>query len=173
MKQLLTRAERLILMHLFQGIKEIGGTETYDLKSCENFIEILGEGYEYFYDEFLPLDSSIFPLEKSKFVMNILKIYSEIYCVAKEGGANRLMQRSDRFFPGFDGFEERGHYTFCWFAISKMGKFSELHQRLSVIDRELSPAEPMIPKYQRMLAARQAIPSKKITEDQAIAILEA
>lgn len=172
MNKLLTRSERLILMNQFRILASMGGSESYTEYECENIALILENGYEYFYDEFLPNDLTVFSVKESNFVMAVLTIYREIDTLLKSDDCVNIKNRSDLIFPGFDANEESSYYHFCWFVVQKMNRFFEQKDRFNR-GLELSTIEPMIPKYLRMIAARNKIKTNKITEHDAAAILDA
>lgn len=145
----LTKAERSILINQFLMLKLIDkqdSTSHYRVEDYDNFISILHNGYEGFYDEFLPRD--ILPKEVSDEVLDIIYMYDRA-TISYENLSDDEKENIDKYditFRGFDGNEEIEHYGIYKFIIEDLQKFGHMFK-----DEHLNSHSSKLEKYRHQL----------------------
>jgi uncharacterized protein len=171
----LSAGDRLLLMNQFKILQFLNRdrTEEYD-----NYIYILANGYQIYYEEILGgLEDEVGEKDKKvQLVLNILSMYRMI-----EDYKTRHPEDVDitnhhyGVFQGFDGNNEGFHYSFARFVIYKLGRFDE--QLRYGDQRELNSHSPMVQQYEKMINKWQGLSNhnkqwNEFSHDEILSILE-
>lgn len=145
----LTEVERSILINQFLMLKFIDAkdsTSHYAAKDYDNFIDILFNGYEGFYNEILP--EHTVSEDISDEVLKILYMYDRATISYEKltDDEKRLVDKYDITFSGFDGNEEIDHYRIYCFVIEDLKKYQHMFK-----DDHLNSHSPRLEKYREQL----------------------
>ena len=167
----LDKKDRLILINQYKILAKL---DANDATYYKELIQILENGYEIFYSLLDQWIDDEIPVEKSRFVLNILDLYRAIEDLKRKTKDSRLLQHSYGNFKGFDGNNESEYLGFTRFLIEIQGKFQEQKQYYYENDH-LNSHCPMIHKYERMLAKVKEgeISIWQMSTEQALSILDA
>ncbi|MBK0295839.1 YfbU family protein [Bacillus sp. S34] len=120
-----SKEQRVILINQFEILKHLDPSysDYYD-----NKIEILHNGYSYFYDDIVGDLSEDFPKETSRTVLDIFELYRKLYFSYKRLSPEDQEQINERdvIFKGFDGNTETSYYSFANFVVLRAGKYGEI-----------------------------------------------
>ena len=120
--------QRLSLLNQFEILAKI---DKENKSHYEERVEILKEGYEYHYDEYIWGELSD-PVSKkdSQFVLDVLKMYRDITWSKSnmDPDDQEKIKSHHTFFPGFDynDSKEVKLAIYAEFYIEKLGRFQEL-----------------------------------------------
>jgi len=166
----LTKKDRIFLINQYRILASLYENES---DHYNELIEILQSGYEIFYSM---IDEWVFddmPKERGRLVLSILDFYRAIEDLKRSCKSEVLTEHYYSFFRGFDGNNETEYMGFARFLINNQGKFAEQQQYLMKND-SLNSHMPMVEKYQRILDKWKELGKNwKLTEEQAIEILNA
>lgn len=161
----ISKKDRLILYNQFKILNELCEGEDY-----KRLMKIVEYGYALHYDELLPyLNEDEFPAEDSRFVIDVLDMYSAIYSAwsrEKAGLQEMGVEESDVIFPGFDGNNETSYLAYCEFFIEDLDRFQDIKK---LKNGEYNSHMEMNPKYKKMVAKWKFIPTEdryKLTASQ-------
>ena len=150
----LSKMARVFLINQYEILKRLDGENS---SYYAELIEILKHGYEIFYNEIDRWVSDDMPLEKCKFVLDLLDIYAyaEGY-KASHPDDKDVNYHQLSYFHGFDGNTEAEYLSFTRFLIHKQGKYPEqlkykqktddFNSHVSVLDRY----NKMVEKWKKM-----------------------
>ncbi len=168
----LRKIDRLLLINQYKILAALDKNEE---SSYLELIEILENGYSIFYSMIDEWVSEDMPVEKGRFVLQVLDLYRAIEDVKRSTKDSRVVNHPDSVFLGFDGNNESEYLGFCRFLIEKQGKFQEQKQYLQKNDG-MNSHMPMVKKYERMLEVKKTISSTdswRLTVEQALEVLGA
>lgn len=171
MKLNLSPFERLSLINQFEIRKALAKQD--DVEHFEHLIEVLKEGYEFYYDDLARLDS--YPESESSFVREVLHMYEliEDYKTANPNDKEVEDASFSRFF-GFDGNEEGRHLGFVRYMFKRNPDWWTSIQKYAGTADGFNSHMPTTAVYQRMLAQLAEFGSSDgLSRQQVIAILAA
>lgn len=116
----LTKIERLTLINQFKILKKLENTDDYD----EN-IQILEEGYSFFYRNIFEHLYEDLSEADCKFVRDVLSMYRTIERYKEDSKDVGIAKRPFSHFAGFDGNEESHLLSFALFELSKDNSWDE------------------------------------------------
>lgn len=149
----LDKKERLILINQYKILSLLDADSS---GYYQELIKILENGYEIFYSTFDQWIDDDMPVDKGKFVLEILDLYRSIEDIKRKSKDKSLMIHNYSFFQGFDGNNESEYMAFARFLIDVQGKFVEQKEYL-IRNDNLNSHMPMVEKYERMLAKSKDI----------------
>lgn len=149
----LDKKERLILINQYKILSLLDADSS---GYYQELIKILENGYEIFYSTFDQWIDDDMPVDKGKFVLEILDLYRSIEDIKRKSKDKSLMIHNYSFFQGFDGNNESEYMAFARFLIDVQGKFVEQKEYL-IRNDSLNSHMPMVEKYERMLAKSKDI----------------
>lgn len=128
MKYFMDKFQRLLLINQFELLAKI---DKENKSHYEKRVEILKEGYEYHYDEYIWNDLyDPMSKEDSQFVLDVLTMYRDITWSKShlDPEEQEKIKLQDTFFPGFDYNDpkEGKLANYAEFYIKKIGRFPEL-----------------------------------------------
>ncbi|RBN39770.1 hypothetical protein DMN50_18610 [Priestia megaterium] len=122
-----SKEQRALLINQFEILKHLdpSSTEEYD-----NKIEILYNGYSYFYEGIVGDVNEDLSEAVSRKVFDILDLYRDLYSSYENLTEEEQEQIEERhvIFRGFDGNEEIPYYKFAQFAVTKEGLYGEIKE---------------------------------------------
>lgn len=128
MKHYMEKFQRLLLANQFELLSKMDKENKHDY---EKKVEILKEGYEIHYDEFIwdELCDQL-PKEDSQFVLDVLNMYRDINFSISNLDSNdqEKIESNNIFFQGFDYNDpkEAKLAFYAKFFIKKLNRFPEL-----------------------------------------------
>ncbi|KYF69654.1 hypothetical protein BE15_25715 [Sorangium cellulosum] len=152
----LTDVERALLINQLSILKLLAPR---DARYYDEKIEILRDGYEFFYDDVVQNLDTV-STEDCKFVIHVLDMYRwfDTY-IRKHSKDKEVTTHHWARFAGFSGNDETALMGFTRFLIKTQGKFAEQIPNESRTDGFNSHA-PVREVYERMLAVYEAIDDK-------------
>ncbi|EPH64482.1 YfbU domain protein [Enterococcus faecium 13.SD.W.09] len=128
MKHFMDNFQRLSLLNQFEILSKI---DDKNRSYYETKIEILKEGFEYHYDEYIWGElSDPLPKEDSRFVLDVLTMYKNIINSKSNLDPNdqEKIESHDTYFKGFDYNDpkEVKLASYAEFFIEKLDRFKEL-----------------------------------------------
>jgi uncharacterized protein YfbU (UPF0304 family) len=140
--------ERLILRNQYEILSHLAPSEE-NKKFYEKAIEILENGYEFYYSELIPWPTQSLSNEKSNFILNVLTMFDDIARAVEKNSSDlpdKLIQ--DAKFRGFDWRSDTEYIDYAQFLVRKL----RLFQRFQ--DLDFASHHPIsLVRYQRMLDA--------------------
>lgn len=122
-----SKEQRALLINQFEILKHLdpSSTEEYD-----NKIEILYNGYSYFYEDIVGDINEDLSGVVSRKVLDILSLYRALYFGYENLTEEEQEQIEERYviFRGFDGNEEIPYYKFAQFVVTKAGLYGEIKE---------------------------------------------
>lgn len=144
----LTTTERWLLHNQFEILKQLNPDHPdYHENYFENAIEILAQGYEWYYDDFAHhIYTRIFPYSNALEVVNILDMFRALKYSYEELNDPSGIDQSAIEFSGFGGNDETVEMQFTRFMMESMDSFADLKPEYG-----LNSHVPMLDSYRRML----------------------
>lgn len=127
MKESLTEYQRVNLLNQYKILRELAliRDDQHMADEYEQLANIVAEGYVIEYDRLTTELSEEMTVDESRFVLNVLDMYSVIY-ISYQKIKNPKLTMEDIRFDGFDGNEEIYHYSFCKYILLDEHRFPEL-----------------------------------------------
>lgn len=171
----LTRAERLILVNQYRILAQLDEEEA---EGYQEYIEILANGYEGFYDS---VDESVhcetLLEEECGLVLDILSMYDWLASYMNEHPTDdEVLKHVWARFQGLDLNNEGKYWSFARFLLQVQGKFELLQAAAApalVLD-DYNSHQRMLGKYDRMVGEwRSYRGDPDPGHEQVLAVLEA
>ncbi len=161
--------DRLILVNQYKILKMLDEEE--EEPRYDELIEILVNGYEIFYSNFVEYFLET-PRADSRLVFDVLDMYRAIENYKRENPKDiEIMKHHYGHFVGFDGNDEAGLLLFLKFLLEKQRKYDEeLAYRESTGD--FNSHAPTIKKYSQMLEKWKELGKKfELSREAVLAII--
>lgn len=144
----LSKAERWILINQCEMLR-LMKSDRWQKEDWDKCITVLENGYEEWYDEFIPWLSDPLPHEVYKLVYDILDVYRSIEAYKREHPEDKeVAEHYAASFPGFDGNNEAEYMMFTRFLIETMGRYKEIAD--ADHGDNYNSHSPKVPKYRNM-----------------------
>lgn len=154
--------DRIFLSNQYKILSKLNPEEsTY----YDNLIKILESGYELHYNELEQNFSEEFSKQKSKFVLDILEMYS-IMCLSLKNDQNININQNEIDFKGFDGNNEWEYINYAIYFLYDLDRYRELHKEDNY--RYYNTHSRTLDKYERMLEKYKSYGNKHILNEQEI-----
>ena len=153
--------DRIILNNQFKILSAL-----YPLESSyyNNLVKILENGYELHYNELSQNFSDSFTKEKSKFVLDILEMYS-IIKLSIINDKSIEIDPEEVEFKGFDGNHEWEYINYALYFLYDLDRYRELHKESNY--RYYNTHSRTLNRYEKMLEKYKSYGDKyKLTETQ-------
>ena len=147
-----SKKDRLFLYNQYEILKLLKHDDEYEVKQCNYFQEILLHGYKHNYHEMVEWVEDDTPDTVSKFVWDVLQMYSVLINSYNALSADKRegINEHDITYGGFDGNEEGSYYCYSRFILEKMERYSEIYKGGNAI---FNSHWPILNKYRGMLTA--------------------
>lgn len=171
----LSRVNRWILYNQYEMLRLLNmlATEPQNAEHYERQQQVLGDGYEWYYDQ---ISGQIVPPMEygdGEEVMTILDMYRAIHNACVENADCSDIPLAHRKFHGFDGNHEAEYLAFARFTIEVEGRYTESAPD-ATNNPDLNSHIPMLPTYRRMLEKwRLSENQNSLTKEDIIRILNA
>ncbi|MEC2274728.1 YfbU family protein [Bacillus subtilis] len=146
-----TKEQRAILINQMEILKRV---DPQNSDEYEKNIDILYNGFSYFYSEVCGEIEDEFPEIITRQVFDILNMYRTLYFSYQnltEEEKDEISER-DVLFQGFDGNEEPYHYSFVNYVVKRAGLYSEMRDLLEEGKIELNSHRNRISYYNELLS---------------------
>jgi len=166
----LSKTERLILSNQYKLLKVMEDTDEYD-----EFIEILENGYEIFYDEIFMNIFDELPASCGQFVLDILCFYEAVEFYKRDNPHDdEIINHPYSCFKGFDGNNETKYMTFAGFLVFSQHRF-EILKKYANTTNQFNSHMPMLDTYQKMVNLWDSKYNKKygLERDEILDVLNA
>ena len=137
--------DRIFLSNQYKILSKLNPEES---SYYDNLVKILEYGYELHYNELEQNFSEEFSKQKSKFVLDILEMYS-IMCLSLKNDKNINIEQNEIDFRGFDGNHEWEYINYAIYFLYDLDRYRELHKEDNY--RYYNTHSRTLDKYERML----------------------
>ncbi|MCY8513536.1 YfbU family protein [Bacillus atrophaeus] len=157
-----TKEQRAILINQMEILKRV---DPQNSDEYEKNIDILYNGFSYFYSDVCGEIEDEFPVIITRKVFDILDMYRTLYFSYENLPREEQDEISERdvLFQGFDGNEESYHYSFVNYVVKKSRLYLELKDLLDEGKIELNSHKNKISYYNELLSRWSQV--RKETDD--------
>lgn len=146
-----TKEQRAILINQMEILKRV---DPQNSDEYEKNIDILYNGFSYFYSDISGEIEDEFPEIITRQVFDILNMYRTLYFSYENLTEEEQdeISEEDVLFQGFDGSEEPYHYSFVKYVVERSRLYSEMSDLLEEGKIELNSHCNRISYYNKLLS---------------------
>ncbi|MES9786519.1 YfbU family protein [Bacillus pumilus] len=146
-----SKEQRTILINQMEILKRL---DPQNSDEYERKIEVLYNGYSYFYSDIFGEIEEEFSPEISRKVLDVLNMYRNLYFSFKSLTSEEQgeISEEDVLFQGFDGNEEYNHYRFAKHVVNEADLYLEISKLIDEGKIEMNSHRNRLHYYNKLLS---------------------